>query len=149
MLYRRKVQLIASERMALSSRCLPGCGCTLCHQVQHTNALVHLEMLALSHTTSAAQQQVCSRKTTAEAEVCKIPVWGVSGAVFHKLHVKQLLTEPSCSTLSNSLVTVHPLALLYIGLYSLNTDMLSTCLLSDVFQIEGCLAWFSERVFFT
>ena len=54
--------------------------------------------------------------------------------------LKQLLTEPSCSTLSNSVVTVHPLALLYIGLYSLNTDMLSTCLLSDVFQIEGCLA---------
>ena len=65
MLYRRKVQLIASERMALSSRCLPRCGCTLCHQVQHTNALVHLEMLALSHTGFAAQQQVCSRKTTA------------------------------------------------------------------------------------
>ena len=54
--------------------------------------------------------------------------------------LKQLLTEPSCGTLSNSVVTVHPLALLYIGLYSLNTDMLSTCLLSDVFQIEGCLA---------
>ena len=30
--------------------------------------------------------------------------------------------------------------LLYIGLYSLNTDVLSTRLLSDVFQIEGCLA---------
>ena len=60
-------------------------------------------------------------------------------SVFHFM-LKQLLTEPSCSTLSNSVVTVHPLALLYIGLYSLNTDMLSTCLLSDVFQIEGCLA---------
>ena len=42
--------------------------------------------------------------------------------------------------LSNSAVIVHCLALLYIGLYSLHTDMLSTCLLSDVFQIEGCLA---------
>ena len=42
--------------------------------------------------------------------------------------------------LSNSAVTVHHLASLDIGLYSLSTDMLSTCLLSDVFQIEGCLA---------
>ena len=48
--------------------------------------------------------------------------------------------QDKSETLSNSVVTVHPLALLYIGLYSLNTDMLSTCLLSDVFQIEGCLA---------
>ena len=54
--------------------------------------------------------------------------------------MKQLLTEPSCSTSSNSAVTVHHLTLLYIGLYSLSTDMLSTCLLSDVFQTEGCLA---------
>ena len=61
---------------------------------------------------------------------------------FTNFMLKQLLTEPgsSCSTLSNSAVTVHHLALLYIGLYSLSTDMLSTCLLSDVFQIEGCLA---------
>ena len=35
---------------------------------------------------------------------------------------------------------MHHLALLYTGLYSLSTDMLSTCLLSDVLQIEGCLA---------
>ena len=55
-------------------------------------------------------------------------------SVLHKLHVKQLLTEPSCSLLSNSAVTVHHLALLYMGLYSLSTDMLSTCLLSDVFK---------------
>ena len=56
--------------------------------------------------------------------------------------LKQLLTEPSSSTLSNSAVTVtvHHLALLYTGLYSLSTSMLSTCLLSDVFQIEGCSA---------
>ena len=32
------------------------------------------------------------------------------------------------------------LALLYIGLYSLSTDMLSTCLLSDVLKVEDCLA---------
>ena len=42
--------------------------------------------------------------------------------------------------MSNSAVTGHHLALLYIGLYSLSIDMLSTCLLPDVFQIEGCLA---------
>ena len=35
-------------------------------------------------------------------------------SVFHNFTLKQLLTEPSCSTLSNSVVTVHPLALLYI-----------------------------------
>ena len=29
-------------------------------------------MLVLSHSRSAAQQQVCSRKTTAAAETCKI-----------------------------------------------------------------------------
>ena len=46
----------------------------------------------------------------------------------------------SSSTLSNSAVTVHHLALLYTELYSLSTSMLSTCLLSDVFQIEGCSA---------
>ena len=61
-------------------------------------------------------------------------------SVLHKLMLKQLLTQPSSSTLSNSAVTVHHLALLYTGLYSLSTSMLSTCLLSDVFQIEGCSA---------
>jgi len=66
------VQRIASERMALSSRCLSRHGCMLCHQVQHTDALLNLDMLVLSHTRSAAQQQVWSRKTTAAAEACKI-----------------------------------------------------------------------------
>ena len=36
--------------------------------------------------------------------------------------LKQLLTEPSCSTLSNSAVTVRRLALSHTGLYSPSTD---------------------------
>ena len=66
-------------------------------------------------------------------------------SVFQKLHVEAIIdqlvmTEPSRSTSSIAAVTVHHLALLYIGLYSLSTDMLSTCLLSGVFQIEVCSA---------
>ena len=56
--------------------------------------------------------------------------------------LEQLLTVPSSSTLSISAVTVHHLALLYTRPYSLSTNMLNTCLLSDVSQIEGCLAGF-------
>ncbi len=79
MLDRQKVQRIAFERMALSSRCLPRHGCVLCHQVHHTDALLILDilkMLVLSKTRSAAQPQVWSRKTTAAAEA---RLWRVSG----------------------------------------------------------------------
>ena len=44
--------------------------------------------------------------------------------------------------LSNSAVTVHHLALLYTKVYDLSTNMLSTCLLSDVSQIERLLSRF-------
>ena len=71
MLDRQKVQRIAFERMALSSQCLSRHGCILRHQVHHTDALFTLDML-VSHTRSAAQPQVWSRKTTAGAEACKI-----------------------------------------------------------------------------
>ena len=56
-------------------------------------------------------------------------------SVFTNLTLEVLLTEPSSSTLSNSAVTVHHLALLYTRLYSLSTDLLSTCVRSDGFQI--------------
>ena len=72
MLDRQKVQRIAFERMALSSRCLSRHGCILCQQVRHADALLILDMSVLSHTRSAAQPQVWSRKTTAAAEACKI-----------------------------------------------------------------------------
>ena len=55
-------------------------------------------------------------------------------SVLHNFDIEAINTEPSCSTSSNSAVTVHHLALLYIGLYSLSTDTLSTCLLSHVKQ---------------
>ena len=73
MLDRQKVQRIAFERMALSSRYLSRHSCVLCHQVHHTDALLILDilkMLVLSKTRSAAQSQVWSRKTTAAAEAC-------------------------------------------------------------------------------
>jgi len=60
MLDKHKVQRVASEQMALSSRCLSRHACMFCHQVQNTDALLILDMLVLSHTRSAAQQQVCS-----------------------------------------------------------------------------------------
>ena len=47
MLDRQKVQRIAFERMALSSRYLPRHGCVLCHQVHHTDALLILDMLKI------------------------------------------------------------------------------------------------------
>ena len=59
--------------------------------------------------------------------------------IFHKLDVAAIIDRASSSTLSNSAVTVH-LALLYTRHYSLCTHMLSTCLLSNVSQIEGCSA---------
>ena len=40
----------------------------LCHQVHHIGASLFLDILVLSHTRSAAQPQVWSRKTTAAAE---------------------------------------------------------------------------------
>ena len=64
MLDRHKVQRTASERMALSSRVEIDTGCMLCHQVHHTGASLLLDMLVLSHTMSAAQQQIC--KTAAD-----------------------------------------------------------------------------------
>ena len=63
MLERQKVQRIAFERMALGSQCLSRQGCIVRHQVHHTDAVVMLDILMLSHTSSAAQPQVWSRKT--------------------------------------------------------------------------------------
>ena len=71
MLDRHKVQRIASERVALNSRCLSRHGCMLYHHMHHAAASLYLDMLMLSHTRSAAQQQVWSCKTTAAAEACK------------------------------------------------------------------------------
>ena len=73
MLDRHKGQRIASERMALSRRCLSRPGCMLYHHMHHAAASLFLDTLVLSHTRSAAQQQVWSCKTTAAAEACKIP----------------------------------------------------------------------------
>ena len=86
MLEMQKVQRIAFERMALSSQCLSCHGCVLRHQVHHTDASLILDML-VSHTRSAAQPQVWSRKTTTAAEACKTPsledVW-IYGVTVHR-----------------------------------------------------------------
>ena len=43
MLDRHKVQRIAAERMAPSTRCLSRHGCMLCHKVQHIDAILNLD----------------------------------------------------------------------------------------------------------
>ena len=63
------------ERMALSSLYLSRHGCMFCQQVQHTDALLNLDILELSQTRSAAQQQVWSRKSRS-ASACRTPVGG-------------------------------------------------------------------------
>ena len=74
-LNRHKVQRVASERIALNSRYLSRHGSMLWHQL-HMHMRYWFNMWVLSHTRSAAQQEVWSRKTRAAAEACKIPVWG-------------------------------------------------------------------------
>ena len=95
------MQRIAVERMALSSQCLSRQGCILCHQVHNT--LLILEMLVLSHTRSAAQPQVQSRKTTTAAEACKNPcldglwIYGVTlslGRIRYGYRNKYALGQP-------------------------------------------------------
>ena len=60
-------------------------------------------------------------------------------SVFNKLHVEAIIDRAKQQHYEQFSSNSTALALLYIGLYSLSTDMLSTSLLSDVFQIEGCL----------
>ena len=109
MLDRQKVQRIAFEQMALS-RCPSRHGCILCQQVHHTDALLILDMLymlVLSNPRSAAQPQVVSRKTTTAAEAGKIPVLGVSGAVWRpqayglidRRYDRNLLPNAKCGNL--------------------------------------------------
>ena len=61
-------------------------------------------------------------------------------SVFHNLHAEAKIDSAKQQHIEQFTVTVHHLALLYIGLYKLSTGMLSTCFLSDVLLIEGCLA---------
>ena len=59
-------------------------------------------------------------------------------SVFHKLHGEAIIDRAKQQHDEQFSSNSTPSSL--IVLYNLSTDMLSTCLLADVSQIEGCLA---------
>ena len=132
--------LIASKRKLLKQetkcdalvRVQPALNLGMCIHVWHSIQCLH----SCTFTTSWAVQFAASSAMAP----CLVGWTHSVATLVANFTLKQLLTDPSCSTLINSAVTVHHLALLYIGLYSLSTDMLSTYVLSDVVQTKGCLA---------